>query len=419
MSRLIELREKQVKLVADARAKLDEIKPDTPAARAAELEAEHDRIFDEVTRLDGLVKREEQLAEREAALERGDPRRPVGEDRTAEPAGDAPKATVETAFRSWLRYGAGGLLAEERTLLQSMRVKEPERRAQAAGTDAAGGYLVPQGFVAELIKSLKAFGPMVDPGITRQLETAAGNQIDWPTMNDTANKGAILAENAQDTEQDVAFGSKQLDAFKYTTKIIRVSEELMQDAAIDIEQIVRDAGAERLGRIVNEHMTVGTGVGQPSGIVTASTQGFVAAAAANITFDDLIELQHAIDPAYRADPSTRWMFHDNTLKRLRKLKDVEGNYIWQPADVRSGAPAVILDHPYSINQDMPQVGASAKSVLFGAFNRYVVRRVRELALKRLVERYADFHQVGFIGFARFDGDLLNADAVKHLAHPAA
>jgi HK97 family phage major capsid protein len=374
----------------------------------------------EVDRLDGLAKREEALSQREAALEAGDPRRPTGEDRSVDPAADDGKVTVESAFRSWLRYGAGGLIPEERKALQAMQVKDqPERRAQAAGNDPAGGYLVPQGFVAELVRSLKAWGPMLDPGVTRQLETAAGNQLDWPTMNDTANKGAILAENTADTEQDIVFGNKQLDAFKYTTKIIRVSEEIMQDAAIDIEQIIRAAMAERLGRIVNEHTTTGTGAGQPNGIVTASTQGFIAAAGAQIAFDDLIELQHSIDPAYRADPSVRWMFHDNTLKRLRKLKDVEGNYIWQPADVRAGAPAVNLDHPYVINQDMPQVGLSAKSVLFGAFNYYIVRRVRELAIKRLVERYADFHQVAFIGFARFDGELTNADAVKHLAHPAA
>jgi HK97 family phage major capsid protein len=277
---------------------------------------------------------------------------------------------------------------------------------------------VPQGFVAELVKRLLAWGPMLDPGITRQVETTSGNQLDWPGMDDTANMGAILAENTVDTEQDIAFNNRQLDAFKYTTKIIRVSEELLQDSALDIEAIVRDAMAERLGRIVNQHLTAGTGTAQPNGIVTAASAGPAAAAAANIGFDDLIELEHAIDPAYRADPSCRWMMHDGTLKRLRKVKDTEGNYIWQPSDVRSGAPATLLGYGYSINQAMAQVGASARSVVFGPFNRYIVRRVRELIIKRLVERYADFHQVGFIGFARFDGELLDANAVKALVHPA-
>jgi HK97 family phage major capsid protein len=100
------------------------------------------------------------------------------------------------------------------------------------------------------------------------------------------------------------------------------------------------------------------------------------------------------------------------------VKDLEGNYIWQPADARSGAPAAILNHPYVINQAMAVPAATARSVLFGAMNRYIVRRVQEIAIRRLVERYADFDQVGFIGFARFDGELLDTAAVKHLAHPA-
>ena len=237
-------------------------------------------------------------------------------------------------------------------------------------------------------------------------------------MDDTANVGVLLAENTADTDQDLVFTNRVLDAFKYSTRSIKVSEELLQDTAIDIEAIIREAFAERIGRIVNQHLTVGTGTAQPNGIVTAAGAGFTAAAVAAVSFDDLIELEHSVDPAYRSDPSCRWMLRDTTLKLLRKLKDLEGNYIWQPADFRSGAPASLLGYPYSINQAMAAVGASARSVVFGPMNRYVVRRVRELAVKRLVERFAEAHQVGFLGFARFDGELLDANAIKALAHPA-
>jgi HK97 family phage major capsid protein len=421
MSKLTEIREKQAKLVADARVKLEEIKDDTPEARAREIEGEYDRIMAEYDRLEGRAKKEEELLAREATLEQGDPRRPIGEDRTLDPpAPGGDQVTAESAFRSFLRYGAANLLPEERKILAGMRARdtERERRAQAVGTDAAGGYLVPQGFVAEVIKRLAAWGPMLDPGITRQVETTAGNQLDWPGMDDTANVGVLLAENTADTDLDLAFNNRVLDAYKYSTRIIRVSEELLQDTAVDLEAIIRDAMAERIGRIVNQHLTLGTGVAQPNGIITAAGVGAAAGAAAAIAFDDLIELEHAIDPAYRADPSCRWMLHDGTLKRLRKLKDSEGNYIWQPADVRSGAPASLLGYAYSINQAMAQVAASARSVVFGPFNRYIVRRVRELIIKRLVERYAESHQVGFIGFARFDGELLDANAIKALVHPA-
>ena len=304
------------------------------------------------------------------------------------------------------------MTAEERKLLREMRAQST--------ADAQGGYTIPQGFMAELILSLKAWGPMLDPGVTRQVATATGNQIDWPTMNDTNNMAYRLGENAPTTgaDGDLAFGNKQLDAYKYASGPILVSSELMQDLAFDIEAIIRAAMAERFGRKLNIDLTVGDGVGDPNGILTASAQGFVAAAAAAITFDELIELEHAIDPAYRSDPSCRWMFHDTTLKQLRKIKDLEGNYIWQPADVRSGAPATLLDHPYVINQAMAVAGATDRSVLFGAMNRYIVRRVQEMAIRRLDERYVEFDQIGFLGFARFDGELLDNAAVKHLAHPA-
>jgi HK97 family phage major capsid protein len=300
--------------------------------------------------------------------------------------------------------------AEERKIVREMR-------AQAAGTDAKGGYLVPEGFQAELVKSLAAWGPMLDAGVARIITTASGNSIPWPTMNDTSNKGALIAENTQVSESEVAFGTKTLEAYKYTSGVVLVSAELLQDSALDVEQIVRDAMSERIGRIGNEHLTIGDGTNKPNGVATAAGTKAAAAAAA-ISLDDMIELEHSVDPAYRSDPSVRWMFNDSTLKALRKIKDLEGNYIWQPADAKAGAPATIMNYAYSINQAMDSVAASQRSVLFGAFNRYVVRMVREFAIRRLVERYADFDQTGFIGFTRLDGELLDAGAIKALAHPA-
>ncbi|MFU0504124.1 phage major capsid protein [Pseudaminobacter sp. NGMCC 1.201702] len=416
MSTIAELRAKQEQHVAEARAALAEIKDDTAEDRVAELETQHDRAMAEYDKLEARIAREEKLAQREAELNAADERRPNGENRQVNPGGS--EGTEEqrvakrlAAFRSYLRLGLEDMPAEERKIVREMR-------AQGTTPDNKGGYLVPDGFMAELIKSLKAWGPMLDPGVTRRLDTATGNSIAWPTMNDTSNKGALIAENTQVTATDVTFGTKTLGAYKYTSGVVLVSSELLQDAALNVESIVRDAMAERIGRIANEHLTIGDGTDKPNGLITAAGTTAAAAAAA-ISFDDMIELEHSVDPAYRSDPSVRWMFNDTTLKALRKIKDLEGNYIWQPADAKAGAPATILNYGYSINQDVASVAASAKSVAFGAFNRYVVRMVKEFAIRRLVERYADFDQVGFIGFTRFDGELLDADAVKVLAHPAA
>ncbi|RVO81107.1 phage major capsid protein [Sinorhizobium meliloti] len=412
MSKITELREKQQKLVADARALLADIKDDTAEVRVAELESQHDAAMAEYDRLEARIKREEALEARERDMNAADDRRPNGEDRSVQggrhESADEARAA---AFRSYLRHGLEDMPAEERKIVREMR-------AQAVGTDSKGGYLVPEGFMAELVKSLKAWGPMLDPGITRVLTTTAGNSIPWPTMDDTSNEGALIGENTQVTESEVAFGTKTLEAYKYTSGVVLVSAELLQDSAIDVEGTVRSAMAERIGRIGNRHLTVGTGSSQPNGIVTAATAVTGVAAAAAITFDNLIDLFHAVDPAYRDDPSARWMFSDGTLKALRKIKDVEDRYVWQPADVRTGAPATILEKPYSINQAVAAIGASNKSVVFGAFNRYVVRMVREFAIRRLVERYADYDQTGFIGFTRLDGELLDAAAVKTLQHAA-
>ncbi|MBC7149007.1 MAG: phage major capsid protein [Rhizobium sp.] len=412
MTKILELREKQQKLVADARALLADIKDDTAEARVAELEGQHDAAMAEFDKIEARIKREEELEARERDLNAADERRPVadtrGGEKKAEKTADEKYAD---AFRTFIRGGRSQLSAEERAILKTF-----EERGQSVGTQTQGGYLVPGVFQAELIKSLKAWGPMMDPGVTRMLQTSTGATITMPTMNDTANVGALIGENQQVSVAEVSFGTKSIDAYKYTSGVVLVSDELLQDAVMDVESIVRDAMGERIGRIANTHLTTGDGASKPNGIVTAAGTTAAAGAAA-ITFDDLINLEHSVDPAYRSDPSIKWMFNDSTLKALRKLKDLEGNYIWQPADVKGGAPATILTYGYVINQAVADIGTTNKSVVFGAMNKYIVRMVKEFAIKRLVERYADYGQVGLIGFTRLDGELLDTAAVKTLLHP--
>lgn len=440
--RLKELRDQQAKLVVDARAKLEEITDDIDESRAKEIESQYDKMMGDYDKLDARAKREEELVKRQEATEKhaaelesvDTSRRPKGDERHVNGAGaeDAEKASKKSteaerkAFQNYLRYGMDGLNPEERSILSSRKndlralMGEAEARAQGVASTGAGAALVPEGFMAELITSLKAFGPMNDDGIVRRIQTATGNAIPWPTLDDTSNKGSLLSENTQVNTQDVTFGTKTLNAYKYSSDLILVSNELLQDSAIDVEGIVRMALAERIGRILNEHFTTADGSSKPNGIVSASTLGVTAAAQSTITADELIDLEHSVDPAYRSDPSARFMFNDTTFKLIRKLKDGQGNYLWQPADLRIASPSTLLGYPYSINQDIAtgESGESPatqeKSVIFGAMNRYVVRMVLMFAVRRLTERYADYDQVGFVGFTRADGELLDAAAVKHL-----
>lgn len=288
-------------------------------------------------------------------------------------------------------------------------------RAQST-TTTAGGYLVPQGFSNALERALLQFGGMRQSRTT-VIRTATGNQIEWPTVDDTSNEGALLAENTQDSEQDVTFGQKTLDAYKYTSKIVRVSVELMQDSFFDMGAFLGSALGERLGRIQNRHATTGSGSSQPNGVVTASTAGKTVASSSAVTHDELLDLKHSVDPAYRM--SAEWMFNDATLLVLKKLKDGDNRPLWAPG-IAVREPDRIDGDRYVINQSMASMEASAKSILFGDFSKYIIREVLGITLVRMVERYADYHQVGFVAIMRFDGELIDAgtNPIKHIIHPS-
>jgi HK97 family phage major capsid protein len=188
----------------------------------------------------------------------------------------------------------------------------------------------------------------------------------------------------------------------------------MQDVDwLNVEQFISRKFAERLGRIHNQHFTTGTGTAQPQGIVTGATSGVTAAGAAAITADELIDLQHSVDPAYRNERS-RYMLSDTALKLLRKLKDSQNRYLFE-SSTTGDMPSLLAGKPYVINNDMAVPATGVKSVLYGDFEAgYVIRLVKAFDLIRLNERYADYGQVGFIGFDRADGIVQDANAYKAL-----
>lgn len=279
-----------------------------------------------------------------------------------------------------------------------------------------GGYLAPPTFVAEMIRSAAPVAPMLDPETgVRLLVTRGGEPLVFPTLNDSVSTGRLIAENQQAGNAELSFGTVTIGAYKYTSDVVLISNELIEDAELDVVAEVREAMALRLGRIANLHLTTGDGANKPYGILNGA--GTTAAASPSaIAGDDLINLEHAIDPAYRRLPSCRFMFNDSTFKAIRKLKDGQGNYLWQPADIRSGAPSTILGYPYVINPALSDIGSGNKSVLFGPMEKYAVRIVRDIAIRRLDERYADFDQIGMLGFMRMDGEVLDAGAFRALVH---
>lgn len=412
------LREQHTKLTAEARSLIES------ENLTAEDSAKFDAMMEQADKVAADIRRWEQLGEQESRRS-AEISALAQEVRKSEGEVADGKDAYDKAFRDYMRFGVDGIGPEYRGLFATGKREIDtqgawEGRAQSVtgGSPAGiyGGYTVAEGFFTELERAMLAFGGMMEAG--RIITTSTGATLPMPTSNDTTNKGAILGENQPITETDVQFGVTNLGAYKYTSKLIRVSYELLQDSAFNMEQFVAEIAGERLGRILNEHFTTGTGSAQPQGVVVGSTAGVTGSGSTGITYNDLVDLQHSVNPAYRRN--ARFMFNDATLKILRKLKDANGLPLWQP-DMAGGIAGSILGQPYSINQDMASVGLSAKSVLYGDFSHYFIRRVKDFTLVRLNERYADNLQVGFFVYCRFDGKLKNAGTapIKHLVNPAA
>ncbi len=210
-----------------------------------------------------------------------------------------------------------------------------------------------------------------------------------------------------------------IQAFMYSSKLVRVSFQLLQDSAFDLNSFLARKLGERIGRITNTHFTTGDGTAKPNGVVTASTQGKVGATGqtTSVKYEDLVDLEHSVDPAYRN--GAEWTMHDNTLGAIKKLVDSQGRPLFVPG-IAANAPDTILGYSFVSNNDVAQMAANAKSILFGNFSKYLIRDISGFQMLRLVERYAEFFQVGFIGYSRHDGDLIDAgtNPIKHYANSA-
>lgn len=423
--------EERGRLVAEARSILEGIENETDESKITEAEQRHDVVMSTLDALDKKIAREERTAALEQSEEqRRSRQRPNGRDGTAggvdggegeQRSDDERQVEYRDAFYALLRAGGDPsvLEPEQRTLLRQGYVAG-ETRAQTAGTPAQGGYTVPTQLANKIVETMKDWGPMYDPGVTDEIVTSGGNPFDIPTNDDTANSAAALAEAADLTDDgsgDLVFGEKSLSAYVYATPWLKISFELLQDSAFNIEAFVGSKLGQRLGRLANYQLTVGDGVGDPNGIVVASSLGKAAAAVGAIAPDELIDLQHSVNAAYRRSPKCGWMFRDTTLASIRKLKDGQGNYLWQMGDVRVGAPDLILGKKYHVNDDVPSVAIGNKSVIFGDLGAYIVRKVGNPLIGTVRERF--WPKVGMAGLIRLDGELTDTAAVKHLLQAAA
>jgi HK97 family phage major capsid protein len=395
-------------------------------------------MTDEIDGVDQAIKAEEQLTTIETSLGRIDETEivPAFDEVRASRAGRVGRKKDNSphalAFRKWARGGMECLEAAEQQLMRTRFVSNSGSGIQNAQTIATtgGGYLIPQGFSYMLEEALKFFGGIL--GEVDVFETATGAPLPWPTDNDTAQMGRILAINTQATETDITFGQVTFNAYIGSSDIILVPIALIEDAFFDMDAYLARKLGTRLARQVTYYGTLGSGSSQPTGLSVATiaagntTQG-ATGETTSCVYNDLVTTMHLVDPAYRQSPSCKWTFADSTLKVLRKLVDGNNRPLWQPgltAGFGQPWPETILDKPYVINQSVAAMAASAYPILFGDLSKFKVRIVtasapdtvsdnygkiaRGVTMMRLVERFADYLQVGFTGFLRYDSNLIDA-----------
>lgn len=276
---------------------------------------------------------------------------------------------------------------------------------------SSGGFTVGSSFMTKLSSALKAYSGMMQTA--EVWITPDGRESTWPTCDDTSNTGEQIGENTESDELDLAFGGVKFGSYKMTSKLVKVPHELLRDSSVNLAGAIGAKLGERLGRIVNTKATTGSGAATLHGIATQATVGKTCASATGIAFDELIELQHSVDSAYRSQPGTGWQMNDLTASHIRRLKDGDGQYLWRDS-VQEGQPPLLLGNPVTINQDLADIATGAIPVVYGKLDEYKLRVVGGVRLRQLQERYAEYDQVGFLAFMEVDGAILKTSATASL-----
>ena len=402
MNKILELREKRAKSWEAAKAFLD-TKRGTDGIVSAEDTATYEKMEADVVALGKEIDR----LEKQEALDR-ELSKPLNTPLTGKPIfqgmeskGGRASAEYQKAFWNAMRTRAGeGLDPMIKNALQ-------------IGTDTEGGYLVPDEFERTLIEALD------EENIFRKLANVISTSSGDRKIPVVASKGTAswIDEEGAIPESDDSFGQVSIGAYKLGT-MIKVSEELLNDSVFNLENYIAREFARRIGNKEEDAFFTGDGSGKPTGILAATGGaqiGVTAASATAITIDEILDLFYSLKSPYRN--KSVFVMNDATIKAIRKLKDGQGQYIWQPS-LQAGTPDTILNRPVYTSSYVPTIAASAKSIIFGDFGYYWVADRRGRVFKRLNELYAATGQVGFVATQRVDGKLILPEAIKVLQQKA-
>lgn len=366
-------------------------------------QAQFDNLADEAERTERQIEAHQRLLDNEAEDSFRDV--PLKKDQ-------APQNEAMRAYETYLRKMSNRLTADE---VQAIR------NTMSTSTGSEGGFTVQPIVAATLIEALKDFGAM--RRVAERLVTGSGADLSFPATDGTSEEGEIIAQNVTATDLDVSFSTVPLNTYKFSSKVVTIPFELLQDSSVDVVGLVNRRLRERIGRIQNRMFTTGTGTGQPFGIAVAAGVGKTGTTGQTTTviYDDLVDLVDSIDPAYQVE-ALKWMFNQTVRRTVRKLKDTTGRPIWTPAydeGISAKTPDLLLGYPVEINNHMPAPAANAKSICFGDHSKYTVRDAMELTMFRFEDSaYIKKGQIGFLAWARAGGNLTDANSVKLYQHSA-
>jgi len=394
MNKILELREKRAKLWDSTKAFLDSRRNEN-GLLSAEDTATYEKMETDVVSLGKEIDRLERQAVLDLELSK-----PTSTAITNKPS---QHQETEKTGRASREYKAA--------FWKAMKNKNSfdVQNALQAGTDSEGGYLVPDEFERTLVEALQ------EENIFRQLATIITTSSGDRKIPVVATKGTAswVDEEGAIPESDDTFGQVSIGAYKLAT-MIKVSEELLNDSVFNLEQYIAKEFGRRIGAKEEEAFFVGDGTGKPTGIFNATGGagvGITTASATAITIDEIMDLFYSLKSPYRKNAV--FVTNDATVKSIRKLKDGNGQYLWQPS-VTAGQPDTILNRPLKTSAYVPAIAAAAKTIAFGDFSYYWVADRQGRAFQRLNELYAATGQVGFKATQRVDGKLILAEAVKVL-----
>ena len=399
MSKILELREKRAKAWEAAKAFLD-AKRTQEGFVSAEDAATYDKMEADVVNLGKEIERLERQAAIDAELAKATST-PITNQPHAGTGGEVKTGRATDEYRRAFWNGMRNKMSYE------------VQNALSIGTDSEGGYLVPDEYERTLVEALN------DEVFFRNLATVIKTSSGDRKIPIVTSKGeaAWIDEGGQFTESNDSFGQTTIGAHKLAT-MIKVSDELLNDSVFNIEQYISREFGRRIGAKEEEAFFIGDGAGKPTGIfnATGGAEDGTSTTGTSITFDDVMDLFYSLKAPYRK--KAKWILNDSTVKALRKLKDSNGNYIWQPS-VSVGVPDMILNRPYYTSTFAPEVAAGATPLAFGDFSYYWIADREGRSFKRLNELYATTGQVGFLASQRVDGKLILPEAVKLLSMKSA